>query len=490
MANLFICGGVNKSGGGGIPLGNVTNLTAKSKKVNNQPSVQITWDDPTDIVVEGVTLATWGKTIVVRKVGGYPTSKNDGVVITTSTVRNQYSTSPLIDTNVEFDIEYYYSLFPVTTGGLETSSVENRVSCIPKNIVIYGVKFTGVDPQGERTDGAVGLVANTTVGTGKVDNDFDNIYPWSEIKQVYLNEGGTESATATNYVMMRIPKFYVKTTFDGTYDSYQVCEEKADGFRCSQAFLKDDGTELDYIYVSKYQGYINGTKLESKSGVVPSVSQTRSTFRQYAKNVGMQLIDMAIWYDVLVPLIMVEFANRNTQDVFKQTATASGYSAPMTTGLCNSMKSSGTIQNTTNDAITWRGIENLWTSEYTWVDGLNMNLGKHYVCSNPSQYNDSTTTGYSLLNTVSSDLAGYPLHLKTTSGLEWCPYSADTNGSNTTGYCDYFRHYYNSTSSNWYVWYVGGGWGVSANFGLFFGYSNHLVSYSNGIIGSRLSYRF
>ena len=90
------------------------------------------------------------------------------------------------------------------------------------NIVkVYGVKrsLTTSSSAWERIRDAVGLVANAQVGTTAVQNDFDNIYPWSDIisynydvtaKQVTAYYGDpTFKFDGTNgEVLTKIPEFY------------------------------------------------------------------------------------------------------------------------------------------------------------------------------------------------------------------------------------------------------------------------------------------
>ena len=120
-------------GGGGIAIGDVSGATATT----TAKSVFLTWSDPTDVELDGVTLATWGGTRVVRKAGSAPTDKNDGTVVIDSKTRNAYSSTPFEDTNLEYGTTYYYRFFPYTTGKLVTDG--SSVSATPSRIVIANV---------------------------------------------------------------------------------------------------------------------------------------------------------------------------------------------------------------------------------------------------------------------------------------------------------------------------------------------------------------
>lgn len=76
--------------------------------------VVIKWTDPDDVVVDGVTLATWKGTVVVRNIGSPPTSKNDGELIYDSRIKNSFESFGLVDETVHNGITYYYGIFPYT----------------------------------------------------------------------------------------------------------------------------------------------------------------------------------------------------------------------------------------------------------------------------------------------------------------------------------------------------------------------------------------
>ena len=101
-----------------IPVGHAYNVGIHEH--NNV--VQITWSDPVDnVTADGATLAYWGKTRLIYKMGGFPEDENDGTVLVDNTVRNAYH-----DTPFEFDMgvlsDYYFALFTCTTGGVWNTS--------------------------------------------------------------------------------------------------------------------------------------------------------------------------------------------------------------------------------------------------------------------------------------------------------------------------------------------------------------------------------
>lgn len=70
-------------------------------------SVSLTWTDPDNL--EG--LATWSYTRIVRKQGSNPTSAFDGELVVESGVKNQYQSTPYVDSSVTNGVTYYYGAF-------------------------------------------------------------------------------------------------------------------------------------------------------------------------------------------------------------------------------------------------------------------------------------------------------------------------------------------------------------------------------------------
>ena len=112
------------------PVGNFSNIRC----VTSGTSVRIKFLDPSDLVLDNVVLAKWLKSVIVRKVGSYPTSIDDGTVVLTNTIRNQYGTSAFIDT-IEEGITYYYGFFSVTEDGVINDNVSAELnSAVTANI--------------------------------------------------------------------------------------------------------------------------------------------------------------------------------------------------------------------------------------------------------------------------------------------------------------------------------------------------------------------
>ena len=94
--------------------------------------VELKWTDPDDVVINSTTVATWKKTVVVRKEGSSPSSISDGTIVVESTTRNEYSTTPYKDDGLDNETVYFYGIFPCTTDDVYTLSYVTHISPIFK----------------------------------------------------------------------------------------------------------------------------------------------------------------------------------------------------------------------------------------------------------------------------------------------------------------------------------------------------------------------
>lgn len=111
-----------------VPLDPCTSLRAEA----GNGSVTLYWDDPVDkyATPEGETaqnpqqlVSVWDHTIVVRKVGSQPANPNDGIVVTSSGVRDQYLSTGYTDTELINDTNYHYGIFAYNTAGVASDGI-------------------------------------------------------------------------------------------------------------------------------------------------------------------------------------------------------------------------------------------------------------------------------------------------------------------------------------------------------------------------------
>lgn len=192
----------------------------------------------------------------------------------------------------------------------------------------YGVRWSVSDSsdEGERCFGAVGLSATIGIGSTNGSSDFDSIYPWREIKRCNIkkNANGADVVTyegetgfaldGTNGdVFVRIPKFYVERYISNGYE-YRVITDQ--GVHPHEAFI-ENGAELDEIFISAFEGYIDGnSKMRSQGGVIPSNNEYESAYLNAAIANGdnYSLYDMRC-VDAVWTLMAVEFGKRNSNKI-------------------------------------------------------------------------------------------------------------------------------------------------------------------------------
>ena len=82
------------------------------------------------MTLNGSVLARWNKTVLVRKIGAYPESPEDGTIVAQTSradaTKNKYRSDGFLDTEREAGTTYYYKLFSQATGGVWNSQDANR----------------------------------------------------------------------------------------------------------------------------------------------------------------------------------------------------------------------------------------------------------------------------------------------------------------------------------------------------------------------------
>lgn len=121
--------------GAGIPLNSPINLVADA----GNAQVSLTWSDPLDkyAAPEGDVaqspnqlVSQWDHTVLIRKEGSQPQGPEDGSVVISSTMRNQYQSSPYVDVGLTNDVTYHYGAFAYNTANVHSSGV--FASAFPK----------------------------------------------------------------------------------------------------------------------------------------------------------------------------------------------------------------------------------------------------------------------------------------------------------------------------------------------------------------------
>lgn len=427
----------------------------------------------------------------------YPTTKavSDAIKVFISTINVTASTyGPITCTNgdktytktgdnVEFEVIS-------GTWTISNSDASKTITVVEPNnyyvnlAEVYGIKrYTkNTSPYWTRTDNAVGLTATASVGSTAGHSDFDNVYPYSEMERVTLSTGD---------VMVKIPKFYYLRTIDSSgYELIKISKDYEEGFKLHPAFDRPDGVR-DYIYVGAYKtsGDIYGSNNKSVSGVSPQVNQTRATMRTNAKakGAGWGIIDLST-LSAIQMLMMVEFANNDMQTEIGEGYTASSHESAINTGSCDNVPNlTGRPAGTSNNVdVVWRGIEGFWGNLFEFTDGLNIYNNSYYICNNPANYADDTSTNYELLSYIGiQSSGGYISQMGLDINNSYVMMPVQAIGTSTQYYTDYVHK---PTTSGWAILVHSGHWRDGLEDGLFSMYAGVRSSTKDVNCGSRLQY--
>lgn len=393
-----------------IPPPPVTSFTATS----GNAQVTLNWTNPIDTDFVGIK--------ILRKIGSYPTSPVDGVIVYSGANTSYVDTTPTNGT------QYFYRAFTFDyDNNFNTTESGQEATATPLAVKEYGINWNKLTDTVTRLGNAIGLNAPNVNGNTNYTNDFSTLYPWKDMKRVNLSDSGVENAVygdvayktdATNgQCMVRVPKFYYKVVnTDVNNIQFWIADAPKDGYEVHPAFLRcrdklcDDQTgvaiEVDKRYHHTYLPSLNGTKLESKSGVSPLASVTIGNGRTYAKNRGNSwgLKDFNLNYAIQM-LYLIEFAHFDSQTKIGR-GFVDGNTASHKTGGTNNYGNNSYGEATGKLQMSYRGIEDFYGNCYQWLDGFFCNASRNILIGNKG-FND-IGTGYITYTTgLGADFSGY-----------------------------------------------------------------------------------
>ena len=309
---------------------------------------------------------------------------------------------------------------------------------------IYGIKRlrNTTSTIWERTEDNLDKIANATHDGTEVQNDFDTLYPWSDI--ISFNYDSNSQSVIAYYgddnftfspsnekvnVFTKIPQFWYKRWIDNEgYEHIQIADYAAEGFLESKEFA---------IARYSYEGSTSAPR--SCSGLTPLTSASGQSFQSGAKTLGdnVCLFDWRALGTIQI-LYLVEYANNNSQEVLGKGITGGNKS---TSGQLNSLgMKSGCLNNNSTHSVIYRGIEDIFGNVYQLIDGVNINNYQAYVCTDHTKYEfqkydeDYVKVGY-----INNSSSGYisQLGLDENYPLLMLPIKC-SEVSSTTGFTDYY----------------------------------------------------
>lgn len=429
-------------GGQSIPIGPVTNLSAKA----DDQMVELTWTDPNDKVVDGIAVSTWKSTKILRKKGSYPNNENDGELVVENGVRNQYRTNPYIDRGLENEVTYYYMAFPKNTDGDYTIDIQSRAEATPVDQKIYGIKISknNSNPKSAVTyaDDAIGMqpvsITNGEVDWGSWRGFVDEIVKITAFKDKKVNYyidkddwakklgGGSSNLTGTDGdIMTEYEKIYWRWDQTSSEHYIRLSSKPFEG-----AVAKAHDAELGYN----------------------------------------QLTYQAV--EMLQILYLLLF-----KDLDSQTALGQGYTNSNSDYIANgTVKSLMYGEQTGNKAMSFLGHEHLWGNKYQWVEGC-VSDSSYNILIGDKSFNDDGS-GYKKITTnISSNEYGYIQEIQ---GGDAGFIIKSKGGSSSTYYCDYGSLYSGRVAR------FGGDRSDGSNAGVFDFRLSSSASSASATVGSRL----
>lgn len=486
-AILWRGGGAGGSVNAGYPPAKCTNLVAKAKNA----SVALTWKDPADIVVSGSIVIKWAKTVIVRKVGSYPTSEEDGFVVVSSTVRDQYVSEPYVDTGLTNHTTYYYAAFSCSEDGIYNKEMVTATATpIPYKTMTVKIDLNNSNPAncGSYADAAVNMTSGKNVPAW---DEFFGYKPclFKDGKVVgYLNPndftkfatGATADIASGNAgdVMIEFPRRGVKISKSGKVVTVSMTDDPNNPEFTYYAHTRG-GVNKDYFYVGSYLGYVSSNKLRSLSGKSPTADTSLSSFRTYANNLGSGYMEIGFYQFLFLQcMYLLQYKGH----LHSQNAHGYGYcgaSGKTNTGATNAK---GMMYGSTSrtDHVKLFGIEDFWGNLYWLLDGYYID-GSYNILTATDAFNNSGS-GYKNNGRVGPTSSGYGYFSDVTGSSETGFTPKVFNGSTSTYFCDY------GGFNSGYVPYVGGDWNDGGDAGAFqFGvYWTPTETYSS--VGGRLGF--
>jgi len=308
----------------------------------------------------------------------------------------------------------------------------------------------------------------------------------------YKEDGTTASdlTGADGNVMVEIPELWYKYWIEsGTPDVYKIRISVTE---------KDGYTHSPKRYVGAYNAYVNGTVLESRSGVNCTTDLTISEYRTKAEAIGSgwHLFDHETW-KVVSMLYLTEYANFNSQAKIGEGNTEYSSFTKNINGLSDYLgNQTGNVSTAGGDAgdfMSYRGIENLYGNVWQFLDGCavrNDGTSKLYLCTDPSKYHSYAE------DNVEDVAAGYNYagNLLEADGYGKLPLlgsflPVSSQGSSSAYMSDYYYTNFDSDSdSGWRVVLVGGASAGGSKAGVFCGASSYGFSYYHPSLGARLCF--
>ena len=279
---------------------------------------------------------------------------------------------------------------------------------------------------------------------------FDSHAIWGQMWRCQLSAAGVPTfgtnargdglTLTSDYIMTRVPRVYDKFVYDDGDWYWLVSPEPSSGYSLQPTFNQrgHSASPAKQIYVGSYNAHDAGSsKLGSKSGTTPLTNQTMATFETRGNNIGtgwglMNFHTLCM----LQMLFYIEYASFDSQTKVGPGYTNAANTGPITSGGAAAFeRTNGTSVGTTDvQAVSWRGIENLWGNIWQWIPGYNTTDTSHRILKR-----DGTGTIANVLAAGSYEEITDPIPLNGTTRV---------SGTDAEAYCHGYVSAFDRDSSN------------------------------------------
>lgn len=266
---------------------------------------------------------------------------------------------------------------------------------VPRINDIIGVKWNSASSSPTLTRVDEDLQEITSPYLGGWTKFFDSHAIWGQMWRCQLSAAGVPTVgtnprgdgltLTSDYIMTRVPRVYDKFVFDDGDWYWLVSPEPSSGFSLQPTFNQrgHSASPAKQIYVGSYDAHDAGSsKLGSKSGSTPLVSQTMATFESRGNNIGAGWGLMNFHTLCLLQMLFyIEYASFYSQSKVGPGYTNAANTGPLASGGAAAFeRTNGTSVGTSNtQAVSWRGIENLWGNIWQFVIGYNTTDSSHRI---------------------------------------------------------------------------------------------------------------
>lgn len=451
------------SGGGGVKPSVCKNMYIQI----DGTSVYLKWQDPGDTIIENQVVSSWGGTLIVKKVGSYPTDETDGTIVVNNTTENAYLETAYVDTITSGE-DIYYKAFPYNTDTMYTYNDKNNFV----DAIIYEYTVNPNDsnpssrvayPSGCTNENYTPFSMDFTTGTATYD---DWKYAFFMPRPVMVKSDGTvdyelyednyaykaDGVTASDYnnidydgnCMMAFPQIWIKYVLDdgNLYHVYVSNKQVDSSYHCWTHYNRL-GVLVDEIYVQAFPVYNNSSKLRSIAGYTPTVSLTGTNEITYAKANGdnWNLMDYAMWnmFQVILTLMGKSTDSQSTFGYGWCYGSNSSVQGP--TGAFAAKGLFYATSGTSANRIKVLGIEDLYGNMwkrlngccYSTTDGMRYKMTETTLDGTSVNGYNTDGTGYLTTQTFSGSSGGYQSAFTLT---EHGIFPVTASGSSSTYTCD------------------------------------------------------